>query len=939
VADRSVKVTVGANLSGLISEFQKGQKAATGFSQSLRKSLAGDTEQMRILGTGFTAIGALAGAGVGLAVSKFAEFDSAMSSVQAATHESAGSMAALRDAALEAGSTTVFNATESANAIEELAKAGLSTADILGGGLKGSLDLAAAGGLGVARAAEVASTTLQQFSLGGDKAGHVADVLAAGAGKAMGSVEDLANGLKFVGPVAASMGVSLEETTAVLALFAQQGIIGEQAGTGLRGVLASLTAPSGAAAQEIERLGLNLYDAQGNFLGMQNAAGQLSAAYGDMDEKSRNASLGVIFGRESVTAATALYQAGSEGVAQWTSAVDDSGYAAETARLKLDNLKGDVEALGGALETALIKTGSGANGPLRELTQGLTGAVEAYGNLDPAVQGANLALASGVAAVGTAGGAFLLAAPKVLEFQAAVKQLGPGAEKASKALVGLGKAAAIGTAVVGVALAADKLASAGDRAALSLEQTSEALRSNDIDSLFSGLGQDVDSYADSLRLLTGNDVNSSVERFGSTLNGALFGGAFSDQVSQTKDQLDTLGQSLGDLVNSGDGDRAADMFERLADKAAAEGVSRNELLDLLPAYRDALSGVTGEQEAAAGSTQLQADALSELSGTAQTAEGDIADLASAISGFGEAQFDVNSTTRDFQAAIDDATASLETNGQTLDVGTEAGRANGDALDRIAQSALSMSAAIVTQTGDQQAASAAILQGREAYIQASIAAGVSEEAANAYADQLGLIPSNVSTAIGATGVTKTQAEIDAIQLNLAQTIRQLTIQITAAVNRGQLDSLLSSIRTARAELSDLNGASSGNGRMGTYATGGPVYGAGTGTSDSIPAWLSNGEHVLTAREVLAAGGHGNVMAWRREILSAQRMPAFAAGGPVNASAPVRYAAAAPQVVITQQGGGREVYAPVNVTAAPNQDAAVVGTLAGREIGRYLAGVVL
>jgi hypothetical protein len=147
---------------------------------------------------------------------------------------------------------------------------------------------------------------------------------------------------------------------------------------------------------------------------------------------------------------------------------------------------------------------------------------------------------------------------------------------------------------------------------------------------------------------------------------------------------------------------------------------------------------------------------------------------------------------------------------------------------------------------------------------------------------------VSTAIGATGVTKTQAEIDAIQQNLAETIRNLQINIRAAVDRSQLDSLLSSIRTARSELSDLNGASSGNGRMGTYATGGPVFGPGTGTSDSIRAWLSNGEHVFTAREVAAAGGHGQIMALRRELLSGRRAPMYAGGGPVGTAVPPRYA---------------------------------------------------
>ena len=878
MAERSVKVTVGANLSGLIAEFQKGSKAATGFSQSIRKSLAADTEQMRILGTGLTAIGTIAGVGLGAAVSKFAEFDAAVSSVQAATHESTANMGLLRDAALEAGATTVFNATESANAIEELAKAGLSTADVLGGGLAGSLDLAAAGGLGVARAAEVASTTLQQFQLKGSDASHVADVLAAGAGKAMGSVDDLANGLKFVGPVAASMGVSLEETAGVLALFAQQGIIGEQAGTGLRGVLASLTAPSGAAAEEIKRLGITLYDSQGNFLGLQNAAGQLNTAYADMDEQSRNASLGVIFGRETVTAATALYQAGADGVSSWTRAVDDSGYAAETAALKLDNLKGDVEAFGGAVETALIKTGSAADGPLRSLTQGATAAVEAYGNLDPAVQGTNLALGAGVAAVGTAGGAFLLAAPKVIEFRNAVKDLGPGAQKASSAITSLGKAAGVAAVLVGAALAADKLANAGDRAALSLEQTTKALRGDDVDGLFQGLGQDVDSYADSLRLLTGSDLNSNMERFGSTLNGALFGGAFTDQVAQTKDQLDTVGQSLSQLVNTGDAQRAADLFEELAQKGAAEGVSRQELLDLMPAYRDALSGVSAEQESASDTAAQQAEALTGISGAAQDATFDIDAATGAISNFASATLDSRSATRDLEAAFDDASAAITENGVTLDVTTSQGRANEAALDALAEAALGSASATLAQTRSQADASAELANGRQKLIEVLGQLGITGQAAEDYADKLGLIPSNIQTTVAAS-TQQAQTDLDSfITRNNGRVISVRQQLITEAVAAG---------------------ADRGAAGAAYRAAGGPIIGPGTGTSDSIMAFLSNGEHVITKREVDAAGGHARVMAWRQSLLAGARVPAYASGGPVSGQA-VRYAAPNAQVNVNVQG---------------------------------------
>ena len=243
MAERVVSVTLRAQVADYLAGMEKARKA-TSETGSEAEKLAQKKEAFDLLGKASLAIGVAAAAGVALAVAKYAEFDQAMSNVNAAVQGTAEEQRKLSEAALEAGASTVFSATESANAIEELAKAGISTSDILGGALAGSLDLASAGQLGVARAAEISATALQQFKLEGSEAGHVADVLAAGAGKAMGSVEDLANGLKFVGPVAASMGVSLEETTGVLALFAQQGIIGEQAGTGLRGVLASLTAPS-----------------------------------------------------------------------------------------------------------------------------------------------------------------------------------------------------------------------------------------------------------------------------------------------------------------------------------------------------------------------------------------------------------------------------------------------------------------------------------------------------------------------------------------------------------------------------------------------------------------------------------------------------------------------------------------------------------------------
>lgn len=405
---------------------------------SMAQSARTNREAWERTGTALLAVGAAAGAGVGIAVKSFAEFERAMSAAEAATQATGAELKSLKDAAIDAGASTQYSATEAAEAITAMGKAGVSTGDILGGGLQGALDLAAAGQLEVGQAAEMAATALTQFGMAGEDIPHVADLLAAGAGKAQGEVTDLANALKYVGPVAAGMNVSIEETTGVLAAFASQGIIGEQAGTGLRGMLSSLTSPSKQAAAEIGSLGITLYDAQGSFLGLENAAGELQRAYGPMTDAQRDASLGVLFGNEQVTAARVLYRQGAEGVAEWTAAVDDSGFAAEQAAALTNNLTGDLERLGGALSTALISAGEQGSGALRGVTQDLTSLVDLFNDAPSGVQSTVTALGAVTAATGLTGGAALIAVPQLVEFYDGLGKLGKAGGAAQTGLRGIG---------------------------------------------------------------------------------------------------------------------------------------------------------------------------------------------------------------------------------------------------------------------------------------------------------------------------------------------------------------------------------------------------------------------------------------------------------------------------------------------------------------------
>lgn len=331
-------------------------------------------------------VGALATAIGVSAVNSFAEFDQAMSAVQVDTGATGDELIALKDKAIEAGARTVYDAKQCADAIDELAKAGMSTTDILNGGLDGALDLAASGQMGVADAAEIAASTLAQFNLAGDQATHVADLLAAGANAAMGGVSDMGEALGMVGTTANQLGMSVDDTVGALTMLAKQGIVGSEAGTQLRSALIGLTSASGPVQKEMESLGISLYDSQGQFVGLANFAGQLRGALQDLTPEERANAMGILFSNAAMNAGNILYAEGKDGVESYTKAVQRNGYASQQAAALTDNLKGDMEQLSGAFESASIKIGEGADGPLRKIVQTATDVVDAFGDLPAGVQ-------------------------------------------------------------------------------------------------------------------------------------------------------------------------------------------------------------------------------------------------------------------------------------------------------------------------------------------------------------------------------------------------------------------------------------------------------------------------------------------------------------------------------------------------------------------------
>ena len=368
------------------SNFTAGMAKVSGESQKAATTMEAAGGKSKLITTGIAAAGVAATALGAAAVKMAADFDASMSTVQANTGASADEMNQIRQAAIDAGADTIYSATESADAINELGKAGLSTSDILSGGLSGALNLAASDGMEVGQAAEYMSSAMAQFNLTGADATHIADLLAAGAGEALGNVSDFGEALNNVGSTANEFGLSIDTTVGTLAAFAHQGIIGAEAGTQLRSVLLALTNQTEKQRKATEEYGITLYDAQGNFVGMSSLAGQLKEKLGGLTQEQRNSAMATMFGSYAIQGANVLYAEGASGIDEWIKKVSQSGYAADLAAKKNDNLKGDLENLSGSLESLMISLGEGGQGPLRSLVQTLDTLVDAFSQLPAPVQ-------------------------------------------------------------------------------------------------------------------------------------------------------------------------------------------------------------------------------------------------------------------------------------------------------------------------------------------------------------------------------------------------------------------------------------------------------------------------------------------------------------------------------------------------------------------------
>ena len=320
------------------------------------------------LGAAVTAIGAVSTAlstAGGFAVKTGMDFEAQMSRVKAISGATGSEFESLKQQAIDLGAATSFSATESAQAMENLASAGFSVSEIMDA-MPGMLDLAASSGEDLASSADIASSTLRAFGLEASEAGHVADVLAKNAADTNAAIMDTGYAMKYVAPVAHSAGWSLEEVTAAIGKMADEGIRGETAGTTLRSALVRMMKPTDQVADAMEDLGITFYDAEGKMKPLSTIIDELQTATADLTDEQRDNRIATIFGTEALSGMKILLGSSKEELDSLTEGlVNSDGASKKFAETMQDNLKGAAEEFMGSLETLGISIYEQVQEPLK----------------------------------------------------------------------------------------------------------------------------------------------------------------------------------------------------------------------------------------------------------------------------------------------------------------------------------------------------------------------------------------------------------------------------------------------------------------------------------------------------------------------------------------------------------------------------------------------
>ena len=397
----SVQAYLKATDNNFVSTFKDAAKEVQNFQNNTNSTMSTVGQVATSTGKTLTKAVTVPIVGIGIAAAKVGgDFEAQMSRVKAISGATGSSFEELRQQAIDLGAKTAFSAKESAAGMENLASAGFNAKEIMEA-MPGLLDLAAVSGGDVALASENAATALRGFNLDASQSGHVANVFAKAAADTNAEVGDMGEAMKYIAPVANSMGLSIEEVSAAIGIMSDAGIKGSQAGTSLRGALSRLAKPTDAMQAKMDELGLSFYDSEGKMKPLKDQIGMLKDAFKGLTPEQQQNALVTLYGQESLSGMLALIDKGPDKLGKLTDSLKNSdGAADKMARTMQDNMNSSLEQMMGALESAAIVIQKVMAPAVRKIADAVSGMVDMFVSAPEPVQKMIVVIGLIVAAIG-----------------------------------------------------------------------------------------------------------------------------------------------------------------------------------------------------------------------------------------------------------------------------------------------------------------------------------------------------------------------------------------------------------------------------------------------------------------------------------------------------------------------------------------------------------
>jgi len=345
-------------LAGLKSAQNEADKQSKNIAEKIGGNISGFGKSISSAGSTLTKNVTVPVVGAGTAiVTMSSKFESAMSKVQAISGASGNDLTKLTDKAKELGATTAWSASEVADGMTEMAKAGWSTEQIIDG-MSGVLDAASASGENLASVSTIIADAITGFGMEAKDATKLADLLTQAANSGTIDINDLGESFKYIAPVANTMGFSVEEVTTALSAMSMAGIKGSQAGTSLRTMLTRMVKPTDQVAAAMDELGIVLTNEDGSFKSLNTIVDEMRGSFDGLTDDQKAYYATVLSGQEGMSGLLSLLNLTKEEYNAISNSMEKSGgVAKETADIMLNNLSGQVTILKSALEGLAIQFG------------------------------------------------------------------------------------------------------------------------------------------------------------------------------------------------------------------------------------------------------------------------------------------------------------------------------------------------------------------------------------------------------------------------------------------------------------------------------------------------------------------------------------------------------------------------------------------------------